>query len=108
MKINWQKHLHIVNKIFLFFLGIVFVHFLASIVATFFLPEILQVLTEEVIRSYFAHLDKEILYSLIRIYIISFVLFVFLPKKITHSPRYLRGLYFILFYMFCIFVYLWV
>lgn len=108
MVIDWKKSWYYGKEIFFFFLGVLFVHILSSMIISSPLSEILHEITEAEIRDFIANIDKEIFSSLIKIYVISFILFYFLPPKINKSKWYLRSLFFVIFYLFCILIYLWI
>lgn len=108
MKINWKKQIHIGKNIFFFFLGVVFIHILTNVLMSTLLPEMIRSISREELENFFVNIDKEIFSSLVKIYMISFALFYFLPQKFSKSRWYLRGIYFIIFYFFCILIYLWI
>lgn len=108
MKMNWQKCAYFSKKVGTVLLGFVFVHFLTILIMQTPLVEILHEIGEAEMKGFFDHIDREIFSSLIRLYIISYILFYFLPDKIRKSKWYLRMIYFLLFYLFCILVYLWI
>lgn len=108
MKIDWKKTVLIGKNIFLFFLGVIFVHILTAIIMSTPFPEMIKEMGEEGMKDFISNIGKEVFSSLIKIYIISFILFYFLTNRIKRSRWYLRGIYFIAFYAFCILVYLWI
>lgn len=108
MPIEWKKYISWGKKIIYFFVGLIFVHFMTQIIMSSSFPEMLKEMNEEEIKSFIANLDKEIFSILIKLYIISYILFSLLPRKIKNSRWYLRGIYFVIFYFFCILIYVWI
>lgn len=108
MKIEQKKFLIMTKNILIFFIGGILIHFLTGIIMSTSLPEILREISEEELKKYLANIDKEIFYSLIKIYLISYILFYFLPPKINKNKWYIRSLFFVIFYVFCILIYLWI
>ena len=108
MTVNWQKYFHLGKNILVFFLGIVCIHILTQIIMSTSFPDLIKKISEEEIQDFITNLDKEIFSILTKIYIICCILFSRLPEKIRKSKWYLRGLYFIIFYILCVLVYLWI
>lgn len=108
MKIKYKNNLQSGKNIIIFFVGVVFVRLLTQLVMSTNFPEMIKKITQEEIQDFVTNLDGEIFSVLIKIYIISFILFALLPDKIRKSSWYLRVIYFVIFYFFCILVYLWI
>lgn len=79
----------------------------ASVVTIFWL-ESFQNISVEGIRSYFQDPFPSIFVSALKMYVVVYVLFYTLPDKIQNAKFWLRGIYFLLFYVFCCLTYFWI
>lgn len=53
-------------------------------------------------------LGSWIFVSALKMYVVVYVLFYTLPDKIQNAKFWLRGIYFLLFYVFCCLTYFWI
>lgn len=106
--IKREQYINLGKNILKILLGIAFVCVLTEIIAHTPLIKVMQNVSEEEMKSFLKNIDKEILSSLMKLYVISYILFRFLPDKIRESQWYFRIIYFLLFYFFNITIYLWI
>ena len=95
-------------KVILFiFYGLV-ISFAVSFALHEYLETFLKQLSHREIEEMISNPFYEISRTSFNIYIIAYVLFGQLPAAITNQKWFRRGLYFLLFYIFCFAVYLWI
>lgn len=103
-----KQQLPFIKKAFVFLLGSwIFAYGTASVVTIFWL-ESFQNISVEGIRSYFQDPFPSIFVSALKMYVIVYILFYTLPDKIQNAKFWLRGIYFLLFYVFCCLTYFWI
>ena len=103
-----KQQLPFIKKAFVFLLGSwIFAYGSASVVTIFWL-ESFQNISVEGIRSYFQDPFPSIFVSALKMYVVVYVLFYTLPDKIQNAKFWLRGIYFLLFYVFCCLTYFWI
>ena len=95
-------------QIFLFFCGIVLVHFLALGLTSSSWVDVLRSISQQDIEQMLADIERYFFSTLLHLYIISYLLFACLPVKIRGSRWWLRGIYFVIFYFLNICIYLWI
>lgn len=105
MKIDWKKQRYLVQRALVFILGLWIVGLGAGAILYFLLGDILVTMTPEEINALKEHPFVELSFMTTKIYIIAYVLFYTLPDKIKKANLWLRTIYFVLFYLFCILVY---
>lgn len=106
--INLKSYQNRIKKVIIFILGSLFLSSGLAILLYETVGDYLNRLSEEEIKAAVANPFYEINRTLFNIYVIAYILFSQLPEKIRKSKWYLRGLYFTIFYVFCILVYLWI
>ena len=106
--IKREQYVNLGKNVLKILSGIVFVYVLTKIIAHTPLIEVMQNVSEEEMKSFLENIDTEIFSSLMKLYIISYILFRFLPDKIRKSHWYFRIIYFLLFYLLNITIYLWI
>ena len=103
-----KQYFPLIKRTFIFLLGSwIFAYGIASVVTIFWL-ESLQNISIESIRSYFQDPFPNIFVSALKMYVIVYILFYTLPDKIQNAKIWLRGIYFLLFYIFCCLTYFWI
>lgn len=108
MKEKWQKYKRLIKNVVIFCVGNLVLSSAVAIVLYEFLGDVLEQVSREELEEVLKHPFGEIARSASRLYIITYILFNYLPQKIRKSPYWLRGIYFTLFYLFCILIYLWI
>ncbi len=106
--IKREQYVKLGKSILKILLGIAFVYILTKIIVITSLVEVMQNISEEEMKSFLKNIDKEIFSSLVKLYIISYVLFHFFPDKIRKKDWYFRIIYFLVFYFCNIVIYLWI
>lgn len=102
---EWNKY---IKRIIFFFIGVIFVHFITGMIMSTSFPEIMESIVEKEAQNFIKNLEKEVFSALIKLYLISYLLFGLLPDKIKKSKWYWRGISFIVFYLLCVLIYLWI
>lgn len=108
MGIDWKKHIRIIKKVSVFIIGSIVLSLGTALILYEPFGDYLNQLSEEEIKNYASNPFYEISRSSFNIYLITYILFNQLPDKIKKAKYLLRGLYYILFYLFCYAVYLWI
>lgn len=108
MKINWQKYLRIIKKVTIFIIGSLVVSLGISVFLYEYLGNYLNQLSEAQIKEMAANPFSEITRTSFNIYLIAYILFGQLPDKIKKASAFPRCIYFLLFYLFCYIVSIWI
>lgn len=103
-----KQYFPLMRRTFIFLLGSwIFAYGTASVITIFWL-ESFQNISIEGIRSYFQDPFPNIFVSALKMYVIVYILFYTLPDKIQNAKIWLRGIYFLLFYILCCLTYFWI
>lgn len=108
MREKWQKYKRLIINVVIFFVGNLVLSSAIAIVLYEFLGDMLDQLSREEMEELIKNPFGEIARSASKLYVITYILFNYLPQKIRKSQYWLRGIYFTLFYLFCVLIYLWI
>lgn len=108
MEINWKSKLRMIKKVIIFMIGGLILSLGISVILYEPLGAFLNQLSEAEIKEFTANPFYEISRSSFNIYIITYILFNQLPEKIKKANLIIKGIYFLIFYLFCYLVYLWI
>lgn len=104
----FKQNLPLIKRTIVFLLGSwIFAYGTASVITVFWLEPFTNISMES-IRSYFQDPFPSIFASALKMYVIVYILFYTLPEKVRNAKLWLRGIYFLLFYVFCFLTYFWI
>lgn len=105
MKIDIKNHKRLIKNALVFILGGFLVSLVTDIVIMKPLVNYFSSVSEEEIRDFLDSPQKFISSTILHLYIVSYVLFALLPKRIHTARTALKILYFIIFYLFVSLIY---
>ena len=106
--IQMTTGLKMIKKVSVFILGSLILSLSTSILLSDVLGSFLNQLSETEMKKLITNPFYEISQTSFKIYFIAYILFSQLPDKVKKAKFILRGIYFVIFYLFCFLVYLWI
>lgn len=103
-----SNKLEIIKKVVIFIIGGLVLPLGVSLVLYDYFGNYLNQLSEAQIKEMAANPFYEISRTSFNIYLITYILFGQLPEKIKKAKAFQKGIYFLLFYLFCFVIAIWI